>query len=146
MFKSTLTGDYVHIYSKDGALDRESPDFDHDKWVETGDDKYLPTKDGLTAVKFTLRRLPPVERQYLFDINGKDGPNSMVLWALGLGIREIKPLKVDGEDAELGTVVRNGRTVLNDEWQERLLEVDGGQLAKELGTRIINGGSTSSRD
>jgi len=144
MFKSTLTGDYTHIYSKDPALDRDSEAFDHDKWIETGDDKYLPVKDGLTPVRFTLKRLPPMEHQYLFDIGGTDGPSSMAMWAVAMGVRKIEPLKVDGKDATLETQIRNGRTILDDEWQDRLLEVDEGDLAKELARRIIAKGNTVS--
>ena len=146
MFKSTLTGDYVHYYSKDEAIDKESPDFDHAKWMETDNMDHLPVKDGCTLTKFTIKRLGPFDHQYLFDIGGTDGPSSMVTWAVALGIRSIEPLKVDGKDAELGTQIRNGRSVLSDEWLAWIMAIDDGDLAKEIGTRVIGGNASSPRD
>lgn len=44
-----------YVCSFDPAIDKENPDFNHAKYVETGDEKYLPIKQGEKPTKFVLR-------------------------------------------------------------------------------------------
>lgn len=51
-----------HIYSEDPAIDKQHPDYSWDKYVRTGDRKYVPVKDGFVPTVFELR--PLTRRQY----------------------------------------------------------------------------------
>ena len=133
---SALTGDYKHVYSNDKALDVEREDFDHAKWVETGQEKFLPIKDGCKPVQFTLARLTSKQKRFVLDQQSKAGFNTLAWWMLALALQKIEPLLVDGEPAQLTKVIDGDWQRVSDDWMDRLEAVDGGQLFWELVTRI----------
>lgn len=44
-----------HVWSKDTSIDSDNPNFDHAKWIETGDDQFLPLKAGEKPTVFVIK-------------------------------------------------------------------------------------------
>jgi hypothetical protein len=75
MFKPTLNETYIHVFSRDPAIDRERrregvdpppdaaedwrppPAFDHEAFIRTGDQQYLPLVPEIEPRKFYLGHL-----------------------------------------------------------------------------------------
>ena len=127
--KSVLTGDYTHYYSKDPAFDAEHEDFDHERWVETQDAKFLPMKNGVKPVEFTMHRLDAMEEAFIAD---SGGGNQAAAWAVRLAVKKLAGLP----DEELDLVVEAGYRCVSREWLAQIKGVDDGDLFYELVMRI----------
>ena len=132
---SAFAGEYEHYYSKDPALGGEG--FDHAKWLETGDDQYIPARTGTSPVKFTLRRLSSREWIFVQDVASKEGNGSGSWMAVALALRGIDPYVDDkGKEVEIGLVRENKMQRLHDEDMDRVATVDDGYLIHELAQRV----------
>src|SRR3990167_302773 len=57
MLQKKLDSQIEYIASMDGALDKENEAFDWDKYVQSGDTKHIPIKDGATPTVFVIQGL-----------------------------------------------------------------------------------------
>lgn len=71
--KPSAFADFDHIYSKDPAIDIEHEDYDHEKWLESGFEKFLPLKPGQEPTVFRLRHLRGREYSELVDLAQSSG-------------------------------------------------------------------------
>jgi len=126
MIASRSTDSVVHVYSQDPAIDKDHPDFDWDRFKETGEMKYLPIKEGQTPTVFQIRRL--TRRQFLKVIKSDDAEQFSE--AVAYGLRGIKDwgapvdLKFQGD----------GQERLHPDTLDRIFAVE---LFVELGARIM---------
>lgn len=137
MFKRpSLLQSYHHVYSADPALDTGHPDFDHAKWCETGDDKFLPRKQGgPPACVFTLRPLTGKQRVYCQD-RAREGVGMLAWWGVSLALESAMPMLVDDQEHKLSRVQDGSVTRVSDYDMELLMLVDDGQLVAELSGRV----------
>lgn len=144
--KSTLTGDYVHYYSADPALDRDAEEFDHDKWIDFQDESFIPRKNGATPTKFHMRRLSDKQRAWLMDVQEKWGKHDMAFWAVAMSLRRIDPFMVDGKEQDLALITDMGFSRLDDEWVSVIRGMDDGKLYWELAGRVLRETFPDTRD
>ena len=140
MFRPTASDHYIHIYSKDPAIDQTAPGYDPVKWTETGDAKYLPVKSGCVPVQFRLRHLDARSRASITDLLAHDEPTQAVVEAISLAVVEILHAELpDGTpvQAEFTQANRDRRRRLTDETLAILYSANNGDLVAELGNRII---------
>jgi hypothetical protein len=104
MFQTANERHYVHVYSKDPALDIEHDDFNHEVWVDTGDDKHLPCVAGAKPVKFRLRRVSKLERKYVEEVARQQSLAKGLHRLLSFALDGIDPFMVDGQESELAQV------------------------------------------
>jgi len=151
--KSRLTGDIIYYYSGDPAFNKElrhadiprpddAPDdwqpplvFDYARWVETGDEQFLPRKPNALPVKFVCKRLSPDERAFIEDVAESEGENQGFLWLVRMSIQRMEPHPPESPDIEFA--LRRKQRVLGDEWTELLRNHDGGRLYFELAARLL---------
>lgn len=137
MFQTTpkRSGSYLHIYSRDAALDIEREDFDHEKWIDLGDEKYLPTLDGRTATEFVMRHLTDEELCFVQGRARAEGEEMMLWWAVALSLVRIEPY-VEGREVTR-VPGKFGRTYASDDDMAIVRGVDDQALFVELGLRAI---------
>jgi len=141
MFKPTCSENYQHIYSNDPAVDQKHPDFDPEKWAETGDGKWLPLRPGAEPVRFELRHLRGRAKAYLTDRQASGvGGASTLTDAVSLALVKIyNGIREDGSEFDVKTVmVKDARlSMADDDTIDTLYSVDNGSLIAELGLRIF---------
>lgn len=105
MLQKRLDAQIEYISSLDGAIDREAPGFDWDKYTATLDAKHLPIKAGSTPTVFVLQGLSR-------DVLGVvvKGFDSSAQWerieafdaAVKYGLKRVRNFKnAKGDDVEL---------------------------------------------
>lgn len=140
MFKPTLSDDYTHIYSKDPAIDQTLPDYDPEKWGETGEAKYLPVKPGDEPVRFTLRHLRGRAKAVLTDRLAAEGHAQTFVEAVALALVRIENGQLDdGTPFQVGFTEDKRDRVrrCDDRTLDLLYSVDNAELIIELGNRVI---------
>jgi len=136
--KPTVSGDYSHYYSGDPALDTDSADFDHDRWKETGEDKYLPRRNGTTPVEFILRHLSSREYRFLQDVAKREGDFTMAWYAVALALSDVVPLvDAKGKAEDLRFTVDGKLSRVCDEQMDLLNKFEEGALFYELAARVM---------
>lgn len=133
-----LSGEYVHYFSGDPAFDQDHAEFDHAKWCETGDEKFLPRRDGAPEpYQFTLRHLNARHRYWLTQVTQTEGAIMAAYFAVALAVVDVPfiPTK-DGGREELRRV-RDGRyTVVCDEHMGLFDDVVLGEIARRVYTEL----------
>jgi len=122
--------EYDHIYSKDPAVEVESEDYDFDKWLECGLEKFLPLKPGQEPSVFRLRHLTAREHADLMDLAQTDGMASAATAAFKVGVVKVSDVDFD-----------RGRDGIPDEILDAFYFAPGfpaGSVVLEIGLRIIN--------
>ena len=136
--KPNLVGDYLHIYSKDPAVDQKSSDYYHEQWCKTGKDSFLPLVNGATPVKFKLKHLTSREKKYAQDVGTREGQSSMSWWLVALALKGIDPYVVQGsESTEIDYLPDGWRLRVSDEVMDLLESYDGCGLFYELAVRVM---------
>ena len=126
------TGEYTHVYSKDPALDVKHESFDHARFVESGEQSFLPTVQGQKPTLFTLRRLGGREIERLNGVVARDGWRAACWDACQVAIESISDLPFEH-------VYAGAERVAPDEVLEQLRRIDDGGVIYELGNRILVG-------
>lgn len=67
MIGSRSKDPFDHVWSEDKALDRDSPDFNPDKYFQTFKPEHMPIREGRTPTKFKIR---PLSRKRFIAISG----------------------------------------------------------------------------
>lgn len=137
MFKAiSVSGTYVHYCSTDPAFDRtEDSGFDHDKWIDTGDEKFLPRRNGVEPVRFVLRHLSEDERNLVIDLQTGRGGATALSKAVQLALQKVEPfLDEAGHEHAVGRELKGGVACVDDATM-RLLRTWPG-LVEELGGRV----------
>jgi hypothetical protein len=93
---------YDHICSFDDAIDSEHADCDHDKWMDTGDDTFLPRKTKKKPTIFTLRHLSGRAHRRIADISTTEGNAEACYQIVRYSLSAIKnpdiPLELERDD------------------------------------------------
>ncbi len=130
MLKLKAVGQVTHILSTDPGIDRENPDFNWDKFLETGDEKYCPALPGEKLTKFKLRRLPHKHYLALSDKEGVD----LVVYAVKYGLKAVENYEINGEPVELRFRGEGQDKHLHDETIALIFDP---QTFTQLGERIV---------
>ena len=136
----TLSGEYVHFYSGDPAFDQDNPNFDHEKWCETGDPKFLPRRDGgPEPFEFRLRHLNVKQKYWLTQLQHREGVIMAAYYAAALALTSVPFVMVKGERVDELKRVQDGRfSLVCDEHMDAF----GTTVIAEIGRRVyqeING-------
>lgn len=127
---------YPHIYSRDPAVDRDHADYDHVRWCETGEGKFLPRKTGgPPACVFMLRPLSRKEALFVNDMGG-GGEGISAWWAVAVALESAAPMRIGDEDHAISRIRDGSITRVSDYDMECLMLVDKGALVGELSVRI----------
>jgi hypothetical protein len=109
-----------HIFSGDEAIDQAHPDYDPGKYLDTGDVKYLPLKNGTEPARFQVRALTASARElleHMLRMGTIDGAGAL-WWACRLGLVGVKAHYADGSEVSLSSYVErdaiHGVTRLSD--------------------------------
>lgn len=134
--KPSLIREFDYIYSKDPALDVEHEDFDHDKYKETGDLKYLPLKEGIQPAIFGLRPLNSKEQTWIAEENIQN-----LIWkTVATGLVNVKNLYVDDKEHNVIRVKDGSVFRADDGSMDIIFSVDEMKLVIELFAAISGGG------
>jgi len=129
MIATRSTEKIEHIYSRDPALDAGNPSFDWQRFLETGDRKHVPIKEGFTPTVFLLQRLTRKQLTRVLEASTAEHAAEAVSFALK-GIKDWgAPLDFKFAEArgDLGQRV-------HPETIEKIFAID---LFAELGQRIL---------
>jgi len=128
--KPSSFAEYDHVYSQDPAIDTESEDYDHAKWLESGFEKFLPLKPGQTPTVFRLRHLTAKEHSDLMDMAQDHGVASAAVSAFKRCLVKTSDFEFDrGRDGVPDDVVDAYYFAPN---------LPPGSVVLEVGLRIIN--------
>lgn len=153
--KQNVTGTYTHVYSCDPSIDTESNKFDHEQFLRTGDEKFLPLKNGGKPVMFELKHLSGREKLALntiFSVYEKEEASLMFYDIVALALKDMKEARLDtGEEVEVTHVFdKRMKVQFADRKSVDLIgSVDNGRLLYELGNRVVKetfGDPLSSRE
>lgn len=135
--KPSSVAPYTHYYSRDPAFDVESEAFDHERWMETGDDAYLPRKAG--GPQPTAFVVQPLSQKARFWLHAKadEGGVLLLYWAVAIGVTDVKGMLLDGEPHSVSRVKTGSVSHLSDYDMEIVSSVDGGALLGELARRVL---------
>lgn len=132
--KPSSVQEYTHVYSDDPALDKDSDSFDHGRWIESGDAKFLPTKAGMEPTVFRMRHLSSLEHAQLVNIHEKQGVAVAARDAFRRCVRGIS-------DYEFEHVHESGSEVVPSDVVDAVYYLDGfppGSIVVEVGLRAVS--------
>lgn len=130
MFKAPTEKRYTHVYSKDPALNTEHEDFNHEVWVDTGDDKHIPCVSGARPVRFLMKRLSTLERRVVEEFSRRQSLAKGLHLMLGFALDGIDPFVVDGKEVEVERVT--DRVTDSQRVSDVVIEMFDDALYKEL--------------
>lgn len=84
-----LTSTFEHVWTKDPAVDLDHPDSDPNKYLETGEAKYLTFREGETPTIWILRPLSRRAFNHVMESASASQFTARDL-AVAYGLREIK--------------------------------------------------------
>ena len=137
MFTKPQFKRYEHVYSGDRALNTEHPDFNHEAWVDTGDEKYIPAREGAKPARFIFRRLKAAERDALSAVAAENRFKAGSL-LVAVALQDIVPFRVGGEECKLRReyLDKYEISVVHPEDMETIRSLDNEALAIELAQRV----------
>jgi len=127
MIASRSTDKIEYVYSQDPAINKDSAEYNWEKFVETGDRKYLPIRDGHLPTVFSLQRLPRTQFLRVLKMDRVDQASE----AVALGLKDVKNW---GGPLELKFKEQDGQDRLTPDTLEKMFAVE---LFAELGVRIM---------
>ena len=130
--KKNLTETITHIWTDDPAIDSSSPEFNADKYIETGDEKYLPMKEGEEPTRF---RIAPLTRKQWLEVSSQGGLTAQVDVAVAYALRGVENLEINGSPLHLETEPTSKGNRVKQEYLDQIWDPS---LMTELGARIIS--------
>lgn len=119
------------IYEGDSAIDRDSKKFDHDKFEETLDLKYVPLRKDCKPTVFVVRQL---SRKQFINVTSQDGVSSMMDEAIRYGLVSVKNFELDGKKVS----VKREKTDLGEAvTEESLDQLHSPKVSGSLGAFIV---------
>jgi hypothetical protein len=132
MLTRSLVTSRNHVYSEDEAIDTDSTEFDYDKFLKTGDLKYVPAKPGAKLTVFTLR--PITEDQFVRLVDMRE-PMRQAVEAVSVGLVKVADMVVNGQEVQLRTTKQGTEERLHKDSISTLLKFPA--VMRELATIIM---------
>jgi len=125
-----------HVLTFDPSLDRDAKGFDYDRFIDTGDPKHIPCKDGDALTVFHLRRLTVRQFEDVFQYADKNEMR-MSREAVASGLKDAENWAGPGGRLEFGWVETSNGKRLDEKTLDALYNGGGYELIRELGGRVI---------
>lgn len=99
--KARSTDTVSHVWTQDPALDDENPETDYEKYLDTGDEKYLRFKEGLTPARFELVPLSRQQDRHISQLIVAKRQIDAVHETIAYCLKNIVGVEVDGKPLTL---------------------------------------------
>ncbi len=129
---------YQHILSFDPALDIDSDEHKIDRYLETGDEQFMPMKAGEQATVFTLRHLTGEVRRKLKDLIRSGGQDKSRMHQFFFEAAKYALVSIVNPDVEVKQGKDgDGHPHAEPELLERLYSQDNA-IVEDLGLRVFH--------
>lgn len=133
MIRLDTTRQVVHVYSEDPAIDTKSGDYNYQKFLDTGDLKYVPAIPGEKLSLFYVERLPHKKYISLSGLYERARMEALEI-AVRFGLKRVENCEVGGNPLQLEFHGEGPDRGLTEECFGRLFEPG---LVNQLGYRIL---------
>jgi hypothetical protein len=134
----SLLQSFTWVWSQDPAVDAESPGFNLDAYLSTGDRAHLPLREGATPTEFTLMPLSRSAYQHVLQSHSEQRVIEALTEALAYGLRSVQNLDDDGKPFAVKRVPDHPRGErATSETIDKLFSAGGQALISELGIAVF---------
>lgn len=130
----SLTGTVKYVHSDDPAIDKDSPDYNPEKYAETRDLAHLPAKAGEKLTVFELKSLSMRQLQRITSMRALDGTwtTEQLCECVAHGLKGVSDIEVDGKPFSLEMEKGDERVK-----EKSLAKIFKLTLFRELGYQIL---------